>query len=74
VRLHTYLSGQTEDLLHQLLGLCGLLQEKLHDSCKQLQLDLQGDRRQDGWAALAVGKSLEARKSSSGLRLATELR
>lgn len=29
-----YLSGQTEDLLHQLLSLCWLLQEEFHNGCQ----------------------------------------
>lgn len=45
-RLRTHLSGQAEDLLHQLLSLCRLLQKEFHDGCQQLQLDLQEDREE----------------------------
>lgn len=41
----TDLSGQAEDLLYQLLGLCWLLQKEFHNGCQQLQLNLQKDRR-----------------------------
>lgn len=37
----SHLCGQTEDLLHQLLSLRGLLEEKLDDGCEKSELDLK---------------------------------
>ena len=36
----TYLSGEGENLLHELLGAAGALEEQLDDGSQQLQLDL----------------------------------
>lgn len=51
----THLSGQAEDLLHELLGLCWLLQKEFHNSCQQLQLHLQEDKGDKEECELRVG-------------------
>lgn len=51
----THLSGQAEDLLHELLGLCRFLQKEFHNSCQQLQLHLREDRGDQEECELRVG-------------------
>ena len=36
----THLCSQTQHLLHQLLCVCGALQEQLHNGCQELELNL----------------------------------
>lgn len=62
----THLRGQAEDLLHQLLGLCRLLQKELHDSRQQLQLHLRTERRQGGRVSSGPQRPKGRSKAESG--------
>lgn len=43
----SHLRGETQHLLHKLLGLGGLLQEQLHNGCEQLQLHLRDNHEKN---------------------------
>ena len=45
--VHAHLRGQAEDLLHQLLGLGGLLEEQLDDGGQQGELHLHTEGRKE---------------------------